>query len=845
MVRLGYSPVLAMRNPPLVSRQAPDLAPDAEADHHACAMHDQASLVRLSMDSLDWPGVVDALAQRAATAVGRERCASPTLLDDVDEVRLLLRQVTQMRALVEEERVPLGGVRDVRSQLTRCTKGEVLDGALLIEVADTLEGLARLRTFVKNRSGRCPDLQHLAEGIVPLPELQSRLSASFDRSGELSLVTYPHLIELRSRKARLHEAIRGKLEDLTTTGDWEGALQEEYLTQRNDRYVVPVKVQARSLDLGIVHDTSGSGQTLYVEPREVVGLNNSLKMADAELRREELAIIGALCDSVAAWSHDIRAGLDLTARLDAIHARARLSADLGATEPTVEERPVVALRSARHPLLALKGTDVVPNDVRLDAKRCALILSGPNAGGKTITLKTLGVCALMTRAGMHLPVDAGSRIGLFAMVLTDIGDQQSVQEDLSTFSGHLLALNQVLRMLQESDGDALVLVDEIAVGTDPQQGAALAAAVLRAILDRGALAVATTHFAPLKALAEVDDRFVNGRLEFDPDALRPTYRLSTGNPGRSYAFDIARHLGLPEEVLADAEARVEPTHREVEALLASLEEERAEVRKNAEEAQHARSEAEKERARLERQTADLRQRIRTLREEVIETFDGEVEGYREVVRGIIRELQKAPSLTAADRARRRIVTSGKRVRADLEKAAGRAPATSEAGVDWERAKVGDRLTVLAGGREGTLASLPDRKGRVEVQVGGARILCRLRDLGPAKGRSGDGPQPTPRSPRADPVGGRELDVDIEGAVRLPDNTLDLRGERVDEALDKVDQFLDDASMAGRAVVFILHGFGTGVLRKAVRAHLRQSPYVREQRSATRTQGGDALTAVKL
>ena len=833
------------------------LAPSAVEDDHAAAMHDHASLIRLSMDSLDWPRVVDALVQRAATAVGREPCADPPLLDDVEDVRLLLRQVSQMRALAEEERVPLGGVRDVRAQVTRCTKGELLEGRLLLEVADTLEGLARLRKFLLGRPDRCPELQHLAGGIVALPELQSRLSASFDRSGELSTVTYPHLIELRTRKARLHETIRGQLEDLTSSVEWAGALQEDYLTQRNDRYVVPVKVKAKSMDLGIVHDTSGSGQTLYVEPREVVGLNNRLKMADAELKREEMAIIGSLCESVAAWAHEIRAGLDLTAQLDAIHARARLATDLDAAEPTVADGPSIHLRAARHPLLALKGTDVVPNDLRLDADRCALILSGPNAGGKTITLKTLGVCALMVRAGMHLPVEAGSHIGLFAQILTDIGDQQSVQEDLSTFSGHLLALNQVLRMLQESDGDALVLVDEIAVGTDPQQGAALAAAVLRALLDRGALTVATTHYAPLKALAEVDDRFVNGRLEFDPDALRPTYRLGTGNPGRSYAFDIARHLGLPEDVLADAEARVEPTHREVEALLASLEEERAEVRKTAEQAEQERTAAQRERRDIERQAEELKQRLRSLREEVIETFDGEVEGYREVVRGIIRELQKAPSLTAADRARRRIATGGDRVRQGLEKAVGRPRTESSAGVDWDAVRIGDPILVVAGDREGALASLPDRKGRVEVLIGGARIVCKVKDLAPPKAPPVGVPNRGPvggmgRSSRRGglppgwkPDKGPELDVDIEGAVRTPDNTLDLRGERVDEALDKVDQFLDDASMAGRAVVFILHGHGTGALRNAVRTHLRQSPYVREQRTATRSQGGDALTAVRL
>jgi len=791
-----------------------------------------------SLRSLDWPRVIEALVERAATAVGREVCAEPELMDEPDDVRLWLRRVTQLREVLEEDYLPLGGIGDIRAHVTRCSKGEVLDGRLLTEVADALAGLMALRRFVVERAEEAPDLQPLAEGIVPLPELQSRLSASFDRQGELSTVTYPHLADLRSAKARLHEAIRGQLEDLTTTDEWQGALQEDYLTVRNDRYVVPVKVQAKSMDLGIVHDTSNTGQTIFVEPREVVGLNNRLKMADAELWREEQSILASLCESVAVWGHDIRDSLALAAELDAIHARVRVARDLDASEPTVVDRPLVDLRSARHPLLVLKGADVVANDLRLDSERCALVLSGPNAGGKTITLKTLGLCACMVRAGMHLPAEAGSRIGMFGQVLTDIGDAQSVQEDLSTFSGHLLAVRRILEVLQESSDDALVLIDEIAVGTDPQQGAALAAAVLRAVVERGAMVAATTHFSPLKALPEVDARFVNGRLEFDPERMMPSYRLTVGNPGRSYAFDIARQLGLPGEVLADAEARVEPTHREVEALLASLERERAQVRSEADRLADARDEAARQKAELERRLAAIERRERDLREEVVEAFDEEVEGYREVVRGIIRELQRKPSLTAADRARRRIATGATRAKEKLDLR----PRDDTVRIDWSAAKVGDRVTLLAGGREGTLASLPDTRGRVEVTVGAARVRCKQRELGPP-GQPRKGPPRVPDGWRGSP--GDPIEADIEKAVRTPDNTLDLRGERVDDALEMVDRFLDDASMQGRSVVFVLHGHGTGALRKAVREHLRGSAYVQESRPATRSQGGDALTAVRL
>ncbi len=795
--------------------------------------------------SLDWPRLVDALAARADTELGRERCAAPALARDADEIRLQLRRVTQLRAITTDVPLPLGGVRDVRADVTACAKGELLDGLELLAIAETLGGLARTRSFVLERRDEAPDLRPLAEPIVPLPSLQSRLAASFDGNGQLSTQTYPHLAEMRGRKARLHAAIREQLEDLVAGDEWQGAVQEDYFTQRNDRYVVPVKVEAKNLDLGIVHDTSGSGQTVYVEPRAVVGLNNRLKMADAELRREERAIVASLCEAVAAVAPDLHESLRCAARLDEVAARARLARELDATEPRVADGPVVDLRAARHPLLALRGTEVVPNDVRLGDGPAALILSGPNAGGKTVTLKTVGLCALMVRAGMHLPAGAGSAIHPFAHVLTDIGDPQSVEEDLSSFGGHVLALRRILEVLDGADGPALVLLDEIAAGTDPQQGAALAASVLQAVLDRGALVVTTTHFAPLKALPSVDGRLVNGRLEYDGAAMRPTYRLTVGNPGRSYAFDIARRLGLPDALLADAEGRLEPSHLEIEALLAELEQERGAVRRERAAVDERRREVERERAGLARRGEELKQRMRTLQEEVLERFDGEVEGYREVVRGLIRDLQREPSLRAAERARKRIAQGGRELRQGLAAKIEDGADDPGEGPDWSAAAVGDRVVVAATGRTGELASLPDHRGRVEVLVGGARLRCRTRDLEPqgpperprSRGRSG-----RPGKSIPDKDGRRETLAD---AVRHPGNTLDLRGERVDEALARVDRFLDDASLRGDAVVFVLHGFGTGVLRKAIREHLAESAYVAEFRPAGEKQGGDAVTAVRL
>ncbi len=801
---------------------------------------EHTSLIEASRESLDWPRLVEALADRTATAMGRELCEAPPLADDAHAVRRRLRQVTQMRALMLEERVPLGGVPDVRPHLVRCTKGEVLDGRQLLELADALASISTVRRYFDGRE--CPDLWAFISNLVPLPELQSRLSASFDKTGELSTVTYPHLAEMRGRKAKLHTSIKGQLADLVEDESWEGALQDDFLALRNDRYVLPVKAQARSLDLGIVHDTSGTGQTIFVEPREIVGLNNRLKMADAELQREERAILISLCEGVASFARDIRSSLDLVARIDAVVARARLAGDLDASEPVVEEG-AVELLSARHPLLVLRGMEVVPNDLRIGGDRRAMILSGPNAGGKTVTLKTLGLCALMIRAGMHLPVAAGSRIALFPHVLTDIGDSQSVEADLSTFSGHLLTMRRILEMLDEDGDDTLVLIDEIAVGTDPQQGAALAAAVLQAVLDRGALAVSTTHFASLKALAEVDKRFVNGRLEFDAEALTPSFRLSTGSPGRSYAFDIARQLGLPEGVLDAAEQRLEPSHREVEALLTSLEQERAAVRQQRKELEKKERTLEERKARLARNTKELDQRRQSLQEDLIDEFDREVEGYRQVVKGLVRELRKAPSMAAAERARRRIASGGRDLREKLADKAGDRTATREA-MDLEGLQIGDPLRLLMGDRECVLTALPDARGRVEVQVGNARVRCTPADLGPSLRAPSPRRSPSPPPPSPSKRSSASGDA-LEAAVRTAANTLDLRGNRVDEAFEQVDRFLDDASLRGDSVVFILHGFGTGVLRKAIREHLSGSPYVVAFRPAHDSQGGDAFTAVQL
>ena len=369
-------------------------------------------------------------------------------------------------------------------------------------------------------------------------------------------------------------------------------MQDDFVAMRNDRYVLPTKVQDKRSGLGVVHDTSGSGQTVFIEPFEVVELNNDLKMADSELRNEELRILRDLGERVALVAPDIRRSLDAAATLDELRARAVFASDLGCVLPEILETPVLRLLAARHPVLVLRGTEVVPNDLCLGEGPSAMVISGPNTGGKTVALKTMGTLALMVRAGLTVPAAAGSAVGWFPLVLTDIGDMQDIQGDLSTFSGHVLSLVQIFEAIDQTPANALVLLDEIAVGTDPVQGAALGRAVLEALLERQAVVATTTHYPELKALSAADPRFINARAEFDGDQGRPTFRLGFGRPGSSHALDVARRVGLPASILERARQHLGPQGLEVEDLLTALETQVASARRDRDETKKAREHAE-------------------------------------------------------------------------------------------------------------------------------------------------------------------------------------------------------------------------------------------------------------
>jgi DNA mismatch repair protein MutS2 len=637
-----------------------------------------------------------------------------------------------------------------------------------------------------------------------------------------------------------YDRLRRRLDTLVGS-ELGGALQEPIVTLRNGRYVVPVKAEARSRVKGIVHDASGSGQTLFVEPLVVVELGNAWREARVAEQEEIERILDELSAHVGANAAQLRETLDALARFDFWAAKSALAAELDAVRAETADRPEVILLGARHP--GLTGR-VVPIDVRLGDGFTALVVTGPNTGGKTVTLRTIGLLALMHQAGLHVPADTGSRLPVFRDVFADIGDEQSIAQSLSTFSGHL---RRITRIVDAAGPGTLVLLDELGAGTDPTEGSALAQALLDHFIRAGALVAATTHYAELKAYAHTTTGASNASVEFDLDTLSPTYRLTIGLPGGSQAFAIAERLGLPEAIVADARSRLSESQQAFEATLAAIRETEGATSDALERARAAEARAtealrsaeeERRRARRERDAA-----VRAAREEA----ERIVEGLRDEVVATRRQLERAavtaPALDAA-----------------VERAAehlGRLPETPverpEAPREDRTWQVGERARSRSGGWEGRIAALERGGRRATLEAGGMRISVEVDDLELAVGSPGTAMTGAGRAAGDRTDGGAQYDAEAGSNVaafrldraRSVASSLDLRGARVDEALEALGRYLEDASLAGLERVTIIHGLGTGALRDAVRTDAGLHPLVKSIRAGERGEGGDGATIVSL
>ncbi len=787
-----------------------------------------------TLRALEFGSIIETLAGLTAFAPSRELADASLPLADAAHVALLQEQTDEaVRMLEEQAQVGIGGARDIRLALARARLGGLLTPQDLWDTRETLRATGRFSSRLGGWKGR-----HFAElrgQLDEAPTLRQKIERSVDEAGEILDSASGELAAIRKRLRTAQDRVRDRLNGMLRSTELAGLIGESIITLRAGRYVIPIRAEAKGRVRGIVHDQSASGATLFIEPLGVVELNNTWTQATLDEEREEQRVLEELSREVEGRAVELLASLDALASADLWLARARLAGEQNAVRP-VASTDAVELLSARHPLL---GTDAVAIDLRLGERwgYRAMIVTGPNTGGKTVSLKTLGLLVLMHQAGLRVPAAEGARLPVFTSVMADIGDEQSIAQSLSTFSSHL---RNVIRFVARSDASSLVLLDEIGAGTDPTEGSALAMAVVEHLLGRGAWIAATTHYAELKVFAQQHALTTNASVAFDVATLRPTYRLEIGLPGKSQAFAIAERLGLPAGILADARTRLSSDHVRLEDTLAAIsraESERASELEQAS-AERAAASADRELARsgvvrARKEAAELLADARRAADDLLARAEREVAEARQELtrqRNLRRSHKPAteplPPTDAGLEALAIRTAKARQMAAPVAEEPSSEPA--------EVAQVGRWGRSRTLGRVGRIVDISGRTGRITLETDGPRVVVPSDDVEvvpePISG-------PSPRDAGAEELRRRAT---AELASRL-----DLRGERVEEALERLEGYLDQALLAGRDEAVILHGAGTGALRRAVREFLATHPRVRATRPGRREEGGDQATVAQL
>ena len=783
-----------------------------------------------TLADLEWQQVERAVA---------ERCLGPLreslvlrIEDNYDDAARALAESREAWNLLERgESIPLDGICDIASSLRHLEREGVLDGSALRDIRRTLRAASLLRQFLAKRRESVPYLERACSIDPTLDGLEEELSLSIGDDGSILDTASSELARLREEVANLRGRIVRKLEDIIVKRS--AILQDSFYTIREGRYVLPVRADAHERFHGIVHGSSASGATIFVEPRELVERGNRLKMAHAELEREERKILAALSDLVRQYVGQLESAAAALDHADVRSASAKLAIDLGARFVELCQEPSIELRAARHPLLVIREGDAVPNDLSLRGGE-ALVISGPNAGGKTVALKVLGLAALMTRAGLPVPAEEGSRCGFFSPVLAAVGDEQSLARSLSTFSAHLVTLKAVLEQAGER---VLVLLDELAGATDPEAGATLACAIVKTLVERGTAVAVTTHYQALKALAAERDDMHNAAVGFDFENMAPTFRMKFGVPGSSNALEVARRYGIPAEVVEDARKMLPDESRSFDSLVAKLE-------AATEAALREHATLEEERDELVRDRAKLDARREALKAREAKGLGAEAQQLVDRSRQLQQQFEQARKALKAQPEPSAVETAAEVLRdggallgeIDAHRIEIEPTPVETTSIDPDRVRIGDRVWVDRLRSVADIIEGPAR-GKVRVSAGMMKLWVDVADLRALK----DAPAPARREAKVS-----RAHVKARPSVRTTDNTLDIRGLRADEAVALAESFLDRMYGNAEPCAYIVHGIGSGALRDALHGHLsRDDTYVDGFRSANQDEGGPQVTVVSL
>lgn len=787
-----------------------------------------------SFKILEYEKITEMLAERAGSSLGKEKALHLFPSSDPDEVREWQEETAEAAAILAMTSPPLGGIRDIRPLLAKAGKGSVLDLSEMMNVMSTLYAMRNVKYFFRDLEMEAPTLKEWAHSIEILGQLERDLNNTIDEHGNMREDASVELRRIRRELKSSQVHIKDKIQNILHDGQYQKMFQDSIVTVRDERYVIPVKAEYRSHFPGLIHDQSASGSTLFIEPMAVVELNNDVKQLTLAEQQEVQRILRQLSNQISRDRETLTDNSDVLADVDFAFAKAKLAIDMDAVRPLLNTEGRTVLKNARHPLIAKEV--VIPTSITLGEDYRMLLITGPNTGGKTVSMKTLGLMVLMAQSGCYLPVDPDSEIAIYQNIYADIGDEQSIEQSLSTFSAHMTHL---VRILGKVDSDDLLLLDELGAGTDPEEGAALAMSILERLLEVRATTVATTHYSELKTFAYTRDGIENACVEFDVETLRPTYRLLIGIPGASNAFAISRRLGLSDSLILRAQQLVKADHAQFEHVINQLENEKMMYEQRNADIMERQQRVTQLELKLERAKEELSQKKGDIIRKAKDKSAALIRQTRRESEAVIKELKEQFDDQGIKRRQQTIQEARARLNDAFEKARPGIMAQSGVGkrINLANIQSGDSVYVKKLDQKGTVLEVQGKE--LTVQLGSLRTKVKASACTFLSKAATEKPSVVSGSRKTSQAGSFLQKTQNIG------RDIDIRGLMVDEAEVVVGKFLDDAVIAGLSQVLIIHGKGTGALRKGIHDYLKRHKNVLKYQFADINEGGTGATVVDL
>lgn len=784
-----------------------------------------------SIRVLEYNKILDMLKAHAVSESGKAMAEKLQPMEDIRDIRDRLNETTEaVKLILIKGNPPLGAFYDIRPYIGRARKGGSLTMSQLLKIAYNMGCARAMSVYLNEDKTLTPALHAIQEVIAIHKYLQEEIERCIISEDEMADNASPELRSIRRSILRQNEAIKNKMNHMAGSADYRSMLQDAIVTMRDGRYVIPVKAEHRSKFPGIIHDQSSTGATLFIEPQVIVNMNNELRDLYLQEAKEVERILQELSDRVAEHYHELKNNQRLLMILDSIFARGKLSLAMEGEEPIMNEEGALVLKEARHPLLDKKKA--VPISASIGDGYSTLIITGPNTGGKTVTLKTAGLLSMMAQSGLHIPASSESRIPVFREVYADIGDEQSIEQSLSTFSSHM---RNIVDIVEHADEKSLVLLDELGAGTDPAEGAALAISIIERLKSQGALVFATTHYTELKKYAISEDGVQNASMEFDVETLSPTYKLTIGIPGKSNAFEISKKLGLDESIIGKARGLLEQGDIEFEDVISALEDDKKKAEEERNSAMMLVIAAKKQKEELDKREAELKQKKEDILSKAREEAREIVREAKDITKEVQKELKEIAKMDNLAERNKAFSASRQKVKGLEDKHRERViKQVNNQPVNAASLKVGDRVKILTFGQNGQILSLPDSKGNLTVQMGIMKAQVHIDDLmlidqKPLKKQKKD----------------KGYGSMYRAKTMAMSTSINVRGSNLDSAIMDVDKYLDDAFMAGLKEVTVIHGRGEGILSDGLRKMMRHHKHVKSFRRGEYNEGGDGVTVVEI